>query len=481
MPRKKKTVKRTSKKEKKIKTVLKTKPASLSFEPLRGMKDILPVDAPYWFYLRNQIEKVAFHFGFSFIETPILELRDLFVRSVGTSTDIVEKEMYEFVDRDGERVCLRPEGTASVARAYINHGMINLPQPVKLFYLGPMFRRDRPQAGRYRQFHQVGFEVLGSNQPVTDAELILAAFTLFESLKIPVTVQVNSLGCENCRKQYKKELINYYRNRRNLLCDNCKKRLLDNPLRLLDCKEPNCELLKENAPQILDFLDEECRAHFFKVLEYLDEANIPYLVNPFIVRGLDYYNGPVYEFFLEVGEEKEASQKKEEKKTAGESGNEEKEEKMGKIALGGGGRYDKLVEILGGRPTPAAGFGLGLERIILALKTLNLSVPQERPDVFIAQLGDAARRKAFVLWKKFFGKVNAQASLAKDSLRQQLELANRLNVQFTIIIGQKEVLDETVILKDMEAGTQEIIPWKKIVDEVERRIRGLRNLGENQK
>lgn len=447
---------------------------------LRGMKDILPVEAPYWAWLQDKIDDLANYFCYQYIEPPVLEAKELFVRSVGKQTDIVEKEMYVFVDPGGDNVCLRPEVTASIVRAYINHGMLSLPQPIKLYYSGSMFRHDRPQAGRYRQFHQASFEAIGDEHPVIDAELILVAYSFFQDLGLPVTLQLNSIGCRNCRETYKTELQNYYRSRRSLICDKCKERLQRNPLRLLDCKEPGCELIKESAPQILNYLDESCNNHFFKVIEYLDDMDLPYRLNPYLVRGLDYYNRTVFEIWPDIKDvrkidENEVRQDgKKEKNSGDETGAKETENKVvlpAQAALGGGGRYDGLVETLGGRPTAGAGFAIGLERVIGRLKELNIAPPQApTPQVLIAQLGEAARRKALSLHRLLRGQVRVATVFSKDGLKPQLEIANRLGVRYALIIGQKEVLDDTVIIRDMEAGIQEVVAFNKVAADLKRRF-----------
>ncbi|MEK9151827.1 MAG: histidine--tRNA ligase, partial [Patescibacteria group bacterium] len=399
-------------------------------QPLRGMKDILPSEQKYWLHVRNTAEPLATAYGYDRIDTPTLEETALFARSIGKQTDIVEKEMFTFVDTGGESMTLRPEATASIVRSYINHGMFNQPQPVKLFYWGPMFRHERPQSGRFREFHQFGFEVLGDKHPVLDAEIILIAHLFFKELGVKTTVQINSLGCPTCRPAYLAELTNYYRAKRSQLCENCKRRLQKNPLRLLDCKEAGCVALKEGAPQIVDSLCEECKNHFMRVLEYLDEIQVPYVLNPQLVRGLDYYTKTVFEIW--PAEETESSQ----------------------AALGGGGRYDGLSEVLGGRPTPACGFAIGVERAILQLKARGIEPPvRNKPDIFMAQLGDVARRKVVPLFEELRKSgANVASSFSKDSLKSQLEIANRLGARYTLIIGQKEVLDGTVLIRDMEAG-----------------------------
>src|SRR3989338_3914823 len=332
-------------------------------EPLqapRGMRDILPSDEYLWRTVKEKAGKLSRGFGYGEIVTPILEHKSLFVRGVGTGTDVVQKEMYSFKDQGGDELCLRPENTAAIGRAYINHGMANLPQPVKLWYLGPFFRRERPQAGRYRQFHQWSLEVLGDPHPVLDAEIISIAFAFFQELKLPVTLEINSIGCEQCRGVYKEELLKFYGSKRELLCESCKVRLETNRLRLLDCKEPQCELLKEGAPSLPDSLCEACRDHFMKVLEYLDEIGVPYNLNSHIVRGLDYYNRTVFEIFPVITEDRTQHTEDGDKgKTEGLDETVKINEDPSSVfsppfsggaqsALGGGGRYDGLVEQLGG-------------------------------------------------------------------------------------------------------------------------------------
>jgi len=441
---------------------------------LRGMKDILPGEQNYWYYIEKIIKKIALTYDFEKITTPILEETSLFTRTLGFSTDIIEKEMFSFIDKGGNKVTLRPEATSSIARAYIEHGMVNLPQPVKLFYLGPMFRYERPQEGRLRQHHQTGFEVLGSAEPVVDAQLILLSYNLFQELKIDITIQINTLGCLECRKKYKKILVHYFRSKKKLLCSDCQKRLSKNPLRLLDCKKEQCQQIIQGAPQLVDHICDDCKNHFVKVLEYLDEADIPYVLNPYLVRGLDYYNKTVFEIwsaFNPANQGKEIRRNKPSEKesidisTLTESGSQ--------MALGGGGRYDNLIEILGGQPTPACGAGFGIERIIMDLKKREVTVPEKiKFDVFLAQLGETAKKKALKLFEDL-RKVNIKTAenFSKGGLRSQLEIANKLGVKFTLIIGQKEALDGTILLRDMESGVQEIINFSKIITEIKKRLK----------
>lgn len=418
-------------------------------QPPRGMKDNLPAEERYWKFARDKAEGIARAYGYEPIETPLLEETSLFVRAVGRQTDVVEKQMFSFVDQGGDNLTLRPEGTAPVVRAYVNHGMLNLPQPVKFFYVGPMFRHERPQSGRYRQFNQFGCEVIGDMKPVIDAELIILGVRYFADLGLEVDVEVNSIGDAADRARYREKLVVHYRSHRSELCEDCKARLAKNPLRVLDCKEESCRKVREGAPQIVDFLSEENKNHFMKVLEFLDEADVSYSMNPYLVRGLDYYTRTVFEFMP---------------RGAGEEG--------AQSALGGGGRYDALVETLGGRPTPAAGLAVGLERTILQLKEKAVPVPEPpKPIVYMAQLGEPAKRKAFGVFEELRrAGIPVAATFTKDSLKSQMEIANRLGVKYTLLLGQKEILDGTVIIRDMDAGIQEIVDVKKVASEIKKKI-----------
>ncbi len=429
---------------------------------LRGMKDILPDEQKYWSFITKAVIKLADTYGFSRIDTPILEENSLFVRSVGKDTDVVEKEMYTFEDRSGDLIAMRPEGTAGVVRAYLEHGMLSWPQPVKLFYFGPFFRHDRPQAGRYRQFHQFGFEVLGDSHPVIDSQLMMMAYRLYSDMGVPVTLQVNSIGCPGCRSNYLKALIEYYRSRRNVLCEDCKRRLTKNPLRLLDCKENDCQLLLQDAPQTVDFLCENCNSHFVKVLENLDGLDIPYILNARLVRGLDYYSNTAFELWPQFsGDSQDSGWAPEESGQAGRQN-----------ALGGGGRYDYLAKQLGGQHTPAIGFACGFERLIVELKERDIKVEEKvLPDVFVAQLGDSARKKALKLFEDLRREgIRVAESFSKDGLKTQMELANKKGVKYALIIGQKELMDDTILIRDMENGIQETVDSQKIIPEIKKRL-----------
>ncbi|MBA3047095.1 histidine--tRNA ligase [Patescibacteria group bacterium] len=421
------------------------------FARLRGMRDVLPDEYKYWNLVLCKAAKLAETYSFNRIDIPVLEQMDLYERSSGKTSDIVTKEMFSFVDKSGDRIALRPEATPGMVRSYIEHGMFNLPQPVKLFLLGPLFRHEKPQSGRYRQHNQFDLEIFGESNPAADAQLILIAYNFFRELQIEVQIQINSIGCEECREEYCRQLVEFYKERgkRAKLCNDCKKRLAKNPLRLLDCKEAPCIELKEEAPQIVDSLCDNCRNHFIKVLEYLDELDVAYNLDPHLVRGLDYYNKTVFEIFP-LNSEDQGRQ----------------------ISLGGGGRYDGLVEQMGGRPTPACGFGIGIERAVSQVKEKNIPIKENnKADIFLAQLGEQARQKAMVLFEELRrAGFQIREAFTKDSLRSQLEIANRMGVKFSLILGQKEIMDKTILIRDMESGIQEVVDCKKLILEIEKRL-----------
>lgn len=424
-----------------------------TFQSPKGMNDILPEEQFYWQFILKKARALLEDYGFEKIETPIVESTGLFLRSVGDSTDIVEKEMYNFRTRGGDELSLRPEITASVVRAYIEHGMSVLPHPVKLWYFGPVFRHDNPQAGRYRQFHQLGVESFGDDNAATDAELVVTAHSFLQGLGLKnLIVQINSIGDQECRPQYIKALKNYYRTRAKKMCSKCNVRLKKNVLRLLDCEEAECKENSKDAPQIVDYLCQSCHAHFKSVLEFLDEIKVPYLLNSRLVRGLDYYTRTIFEIWPE-----------------------EKQDGSGlNIALLGGGRYDRLVDVLGGHKTPAAGWASGIERIILALKDSKANIPDHRPQpkVFLAQLGDTGKRKSFLVFDELRrAGIPAKATFGRDSIKSQLRIANRLGVKYTLIIGQKEALEGSVILREMKTGIQESLPIDKVVDILKQRLK----------
>jgi len=418
------------------------------FQAQRGMHDILPEGQKYWHYVLKKAESLIEDYGFEKIETPILESTGLFLRGTGETTDIVEKEMYSFMAKGGDDLTLRPENTPGVVRAYLENGMSVRPHPIKLYYFGPMFRHDKPQQGRYRQFYQLGLETLGDDSQAADAELIFIGHKLLESFGLKNhSVQINSIGDQNCRPAYVRALRDYYKIQLKKVCVDCRNRFKKNVLRMLDCKEEGCQGIKKDAPQMMDFLDDDCKAHFKHVLEFLDEARVPYMLNPHLVRGLDYYTRTVFEFTPDDNPSD---------------------------AIIAGGRYDRLVDLLGGRKTPATGWAMGVERVILAIKDKNINVPeaQSKPKVFLVQLGDAAKRKSLLLFESLReAGIDTKSSISRDSIKSQLRIAHRLGVRFSLIFGQKEAIDGTVILKEMDTGIQETIPLEKIVEEIKKRLK----------
>jgi len=420
------------------------------------MHDILPEDQKYFQKIYKVVEDMADFYDFQKIDTPILEETELFSRGIGLATDIVGKEMYSLKTKGGDYLSLRPEGTAPIARAYIEQGMFNLPQPVKLWYFGPFFRYERPQAGRFRQFWQFGLEVLGEESPVIDVQLIQIFYNILRELKLKnLIIEVNSIGDSQCRPYYKKILVSYFRSREQSLCPDCQRRLRENPLRILDCKEEKCQPIKAQAPQMIDHLCEECHYHFKETLEFLDEIELPYRLNPYLVRGLDYYTKTVFEIFSE-----------EEKKS-------EETVLPLKNALAGGGRYDALTKILGGKDTPAAGCAAGIERIIEMMKSKGIKLKKERESqIYLAQLGILAKRKSLKLLEGFRGAdIQVSESFGKDSLKSQLGRADRIGVKYTLILGQKEALEGTVIIRDMRTGGQETVKLESAVREMQKRLK----------
>jgi len=422
------------------------------FQTLTGMHDILPEDQRYFDKIYEVVSEIADFYDFEKIETPILEDVDLFNKGTGQSTDIVKKEMYSFRTKGGDFIALRPEFTPSIARAYIQHGMNNRPQPLKLWAFGPCFRYERPQAGRYRQFWQFDFEIFGEKNPVVDAQIAQISYNILKELKIKnLVIEVNSIGDNQCKPYYKKLLGNYLRNRNTSLCSDCRIRAKENVLRFLDCKEEKCQPVKAQAPQILDHLCDECKAHFKSFLEFLDETEIPYNLNPYLVRGLDYYTRTVFEIFS----------------------SEDEKENIPKIALGGGGRYDNLVKFFGGKDTPACGVAVGVERIVELMKKQDIKFSKKKEvEVFLTQLGDLAKRKSLKLLEEFRkANIKVSESFGRDSLKAQLSRANKIEAKFTLIVGQKEALDGKVIIRDMKTGNQYSVSLENAVKEVKKRLK----------
>jgi histidyl-tRNA synthetase len=420
------------------------------FQTPTGMHDILPKDQKYFRKIYNVVEDIADFYRFSKIETPILEETELFSRGVGVGTDIVQKEMFSFRTKGGDYLSLRPEGTAPIARAYIEKGMFNLPQPVKLWHFGPYFRYEKPQAGRFRQFWQFGFEVFGDKNPVIDAQIIQIFYIILKKLKFKnLLIEINSIGDSQCRPYYKKLLTSFLRSREKALCADCRRRLKINPLRVLDCKQEKCQRIISQAPQILDHLCNECRQHLKEVLEFLDEISLPYHLNPYLVRGLDYYTKTVFEIIEDTPQ--------------------------GRVlgSLVGGGRYDSLVKLLGGKDTPAMGASAGIGRIVTSMKEKKIRFPSKRKSqIFLAQLGKAAKRKSLKLSEEF-RKANIQIaeSLGRDSLKAQLARADKLGASYTLILGQKEAVEGTIIIRDMKTGKQQTVKLDKVVKKLKKKLK----------
>jgi histidyl-tRNA synthetase len=404
------------------------------YQAPRGTSDILPQEQAYWRFIEQKVAQSAHLYGYERIDTPAFEDTKLFSRSVGEDTDIVTKEMYTFEDRGSSSLTLRPEGTASVCRAYLEHGMPNQPQPVKLYYIASIFRYERPQAGRFRQHYQFGYEAIGDGDPALDGEVIDMAWRFFAEMRLSrLTLQLNSIGCKQCRPGYVEELKSYYVGHALELCPECQTRLKRNPLRLLDCKQAGCQKIADAAPKSVDYLCSECAGHFSQLKRYLELLKLPFNINHHLVRGLDYYTRTVFEIQPE---------------TAG-----------SQSTLAGGGRYDDLIGELGGRPTPAIGFAAGMDRLILNLKEQGVAIPPlPKPKVFIACLGDEAKEAATKLAAELRGAgVGVIAAMGDKSLKAQLRQANSLGVRHAVIIGEEEVRAGTVMLRDMASAEQKSV------------------------
>lgn len=400
----------------------------------RGTIDIMPEEQAYWRFIEEKAAFICQLYGYERIETPIFEDTRLFTRGVGEGTDIVEKEMYTFEDHGGNSITLKPEGTASVCRAYLEHGLQNAPQPVKQYYFSPFFRYERPQAGRFREFHQFGCEAIGEGDSFLDAEIVDMAWQFLKTLGLQnILLFINSIGCHECRPKYLEVLRGYFSNHVSELCPDCRNRLDRNVLRLLDCKQQGCQQIVAQAPKSIDYLCLPCADHFQQLKNYLGILEIPFEVNQRLVRGLDYYSRTVFEI--------------------------QPEEEKSQSTIVGGGRYDGLIELLGGKATPAIGFATGFERIAMNLKSQNIPVPPvPAPQVFIACLGEPARSEAMkltaALRRQGTGVISATSA---KSLKAQMRQANNLKISRCIIIGDDEVKAGTAILKDMVASSQETV------------------------
>ncbi len=411
-----------------------------------GTQDILPEDQPYWEHVLACVASVARDYGFARIDVPIFETTEVFARGVGAGTDIVDKEMYSFKDKGGNDITLRPEFTAGVMRAYIENGMQVLPKPVKLYSTGPVFRYERPQAGRYRQLYQFNAEILGEQSPLADLEIMLIAWDIYARLGFTnLAFQLNTTGCPVCRPGYIEHLRAHYLAHHHKICDDCKLRIDKNPLRVLDCKREQCQPVIASAPKMIDHVCDDCAAHFAELRTYLDDLGKPYTINHRLVRGLDYYTKTVFEVWAAgIGAQS---------------------------AICGGGRYDGLIELLGGSPTPGVGFAAGIERTVLLLKAQNIPAPvAPSPPVFIAYLGDAARLHAVRLLVQLHeAGIGAQIAMS-GSLKSQLRQADKRGARFAVIIGEDEIVQGMATLRDLALGTQEAVPFVLLDDAIRRQM-----------
>lgn len=412
------------------------------YRTAKGVHDILPDDHDYHTYIKKVVRHRARQAGFRRISTPIFEYTDVFQRTIGEDSDIVSKEMYTFQDKKERSLTLKPEGTAGVARAYIQHGMNQWPQPVMLYYYEPHFRYDRPQKGRYRQFWQFGFEILGENDPALDAQVINLAHKIYQDLGLGdvFTLQLNTIGSAEARREYRQVLEDFYVDKLRSIPPEFKDLVHKNPIRLLDQKDEDLQILAKLAPNMNDYMDEESKAHHEELKGYLDELGVEYEENPKLVRGLDYYSKTVFEFW---------------DKTNGEQN-----------AVGGGGRYDGLIELMGGQPCPGLGFAAGVERLIANMKIQKIRVPtKDFLHVFVAQLGKEAKRKCLPLIDDLRDAgLKTMGALGKGSINEQLRLANKFKVPYTVLIGITEVREGTAIIRNMDKGTQETVDYDEVVD-----------------
>lgn len=405
----------------------------------KGTKDVLPNQSCKWQFIEKSARETAEIFNIKEVRTPVFEHTELFLRGVGETTDVVNKEMYTFEDKGGRSITLKPEGTAGAVRLFIENGLASTPMPLKTYYITPCFRYERPQAGRLREFHQFGVEVFGAKSAETDAEVIFAASTFLNKLGIKKTeLQINSIGCRICRAEYNKALKEYFRPHLAEMCETCRSRFDKNPLRMLDCKEEKCKKITADAPKILDFLCEDCNTHFEKVKSLLSANKVPYVVNSGIVRGLDYYTKTVFEFVsTDIGAQG---------------------------AVCAGGRYDNLVEELGGPSLPAIGFAAGIERLMLLMENTGVSFPDgQKPLIYVAGMDDATRAKAFEIVARLRANgVNAEADLMERSVKAQFKYADKLGAQYVAVIGGNELIAGEANIKNMTEGTQTAVKFDEI-------------------
>lgn len=393
----------------------------------KGTKDMLPSDAYKWHYVENIFRELSKNFGVREIRTPIFEHTELFLRGVGETTDIVQKEMYTFEDKGSRSITLKPEGTAPAVRAFIENRLFNEAQPTKLFYITPCFRYEKAQKGRYRQFHQFGIEMFGASNPSIDAEVMALAMQVLKKIGLKgLTLNINNLGCPKCRPKYNEALKKFLQDNYDNLCPTCKTRFEKNPMRILDCKEKSCKEITKNAPIILDYVCEDCSDHFTKVKEYLDLLGIEYNVDPGIVRGLDYYTKTIFEIL------------------------------NSDFTVCGGGRYDKLIEEIGGPEMPAVGFGMGIERLIMAIEKEGIEIPKDPVvELYLASRGEEGAKEAFKLANSLRNiGVSAEINHAGRSFKAEMKYANKIGAKFSVVLGDDELQSRKARFKRMEDGEQ---------------------------
>ncbi len=415
---------------------------------VKGTNDILPEESNKWQFVEAKMLETATQFGFKEIRVPVFEHTEVFLRSVGDTTDVVQKEMYTFDDKGGRSITLRPELTAGVIRSSIEKGLINGALPQKLCYIGGCYRYEKPQAGRLREFHQFGVECVGASAPNADAEVISLAKAVLENIGIKnISLEINSIGCPECRKEYHKALKEYFSQNAQELCDTCKDRLDRNPMRILDCKSPVCKGIAEKAPVVIDYLCDDCKAHFESVKAHLSAMSIDFTVNPKIVRGLDYYTRTVFEF------------------VSGDIG--------AQSTVCGGGRYDGLIKQMGGQDTPSLGFAMGIERLMMVLSAQNAQLPEAPTcDLFIATLGEKASLKAAALCKELRDEgYKVQTDICARGLKAQMKYANKIGAKFSLVLGDSEVESGKASLKNMSNSSERQINLSEIVEELGEEIR----------
>ncbi len=404
---------------------------ALITKKIKGTEDVLPKQSYRWQFVENIMRDEASKFGFKEIRTPVFEHTELFARGVGQTTDVVQKEMYTFETKGKESVTLRPEGTAGAARAVLEHSLTNEGLPIKAYYLTSCYRYEKPQAGRLREFHQFGIEEYGTSSPMADAEVISLADSIFKRLQIKdLHLEINSIGCPNCRAEYHKALKEYFENYKDQLCETCLTRLDKNPMRILDCKSPVCSKIAKDAPKIVDYLCEDCQNHFSQVQSFLKVSGIEYKVNPTIVRGLDYYTKTVFEFVSDA---------------IGSQG-----------TVCGGGRYDGLIEELGGQHLPSLGYAMGIERLLMVMENQGIEIPKpETCALYVAGLGEKAQIKAFEIVNQIrdFG-LYAETDVVGRGLRPQMKYADKIDAQFSMVIGDNEIEEKKAKIKNMTTGEQ---------------------------